>query len=61
VTQWCVVKACIALADSPDAPWFCRAHEAMGALRRRDWENAHGFYLPVLVPVTTRVEYEPAE
>lgn len=57
--QWCVVKPCVALADSPHVPYLCRAHDAMGALARRDWENAHGFHLPVLVPVDCgRIVYQ---
>jgi hypothetical protein len=60
--QWCVVRSCVALADSPDVPYLCRIHEAMGRVERVRWSQEHSFNLPVLRPVTDgRIVYQRSD
>lgn len=54
--QWCVTRGCVALADSPVIPFFCRVHGAMTISEREEWSREHSFQAPVLQPVTDRIE-----
>jgi hypothetical protein len=57
--QWCVVRGCVALADSKDVPWLCAIHGAMSQTERRQWSDEHAFNLPVLKAVDGgRVVYQ---
>lgn len=56
--QWCVVRGCVALADSPHVPFLCRIHGTMTRAERDAWSREHSFQKWDLQRVITRLEYE---
>jgi hypothetical protein len=56
--QWCLVRGCVALADSTFVPWFCQIHGRMNSEQREAWSREHLFPASGIHPVTTRIERE---
>lgn len=57
--QWCVVRGCVALADSPAVPYLCRIHGGMSKRERDEWSDQHSWQWPVKwKSILTRIEFQ---